>query len=121
VVSVFSDRTRSDDSPLSGETMYNFLDRVAGPVWDRIRQLIDDWVNGYSPDDQAEMVARLRNSRDTAFTAAYWELLLYHGLKALGFKVTCHPVVSGDYKTSGLPRGRRRVLVLSGSEDSRRR
>jgi hypothetical protein len=78
--------------------MYTFLDRVAGPVWDRIRQLIEEWVKGYCPDDQAEMVARLRNKRDIDFTAAYWELLLYHGLKALGFEVTCHPEVAGTTK-----------------------
>jgi hypothetical protein len=75
--------------------MYAFLDRVAGPFWDRIRQLIEDWVNDYCPDDQAEMIARLHNKSDIDFTAAYWELLLYHGLKALGFEVTCHPEIAG--------------------------
>ena len=42
MASVFSDRTRLDASPLSGESMYAFLDRVAGPFWDRIRQLINE-------------------------------------------------------------------------------
>jgi hypothetical protein len=95
---VFSDRTRLDASPSSGESMYAFLDRVAGPFWDRIRQLIEDWVNDYCPDDQAEMVARLRTKSDIDFTASYWELLLYHALKALGFEVTCHPKVAGTTK-----------------------
>jgi hypothetical protein len=76
VTPVFSDRTRLDASPSSGESMYAFLDRVAGPFWDRIRQLIEDWVNDYCPDDQAEMVARLRTKSDIDFTASYWELLL---------------------------------------------
>ena len=90
-----SDRERSDASPSSGESTYAFLDRVAGPFWDRIRRLIEDWVNDYCPDDQAEMVGRLQSGIDINFTAAYWELLLYHGLKALGFEVTCHPEVAG--------------------------
>jgi hypothetical protein len=94
VASVFSHRTRLDASPSSGESMYAFLDRVAGPFWDRIRQLIEDWVNDYCRDDQAEMM-RLHNKSDIDFTAAYWELLLYHGLKALGFEVTCHPKIGG--------------------------
>jgi hypothetical protein len=74
--------------------MYAFLDRVAGPVWDRIRQLIEDWVSDYCPDDRAEMAARLRSKRDIDFTAACWELLLFHGLRALGFEVTCHPEIA---------------------------
>jgi hypothetical protein len=79
--------------------MYAFLDRVAGPVWDRIRQLIEDWVTDYNAGDRAEMVTRLQSGKDDiAFTAAYWELLLYQGLKALGFKVTCHPQVAGTTK-----------------------
>jgi hypothetical protein len=98
VASVFSDRTRQDASPLSGESMYTFLDRVAGPFWDRVRRLIEDWVNAYCPDDQTEMVARLHTKSDIDFTAAYWELLLYQGLKALGFEVTCHPEVAGTTK-----------------------
>lgn len=98
MASVFSDRTRLDASPASGESIYAFLDRVAGPFWDRIRQLIEDWVNDYCPDDQAEMIARLHNKSDSDFTAAYWELLLYHGLKTLGFEVTCHPEIAGTTK-----------------------
>jgi hypothetical protein len=61
VVSVFSDRTRSDTSPLSGESMYAFLDPVAGPVWNRIRKFIEDWLNGYCLTDQAEIVGRLHS------------------------------------------------------------
>jgi hypothetical protein len=98
VVSVFSDRMRSDTSPLSGESMYAFLDRVAGPVWDRIRRLLEEWVNGYCLTGQAEIIERLHSKRDIDFTAAYWELLLYHGLKALGFDVSCHPEVAGTTK-----------------------
>lgn len=92
---VFSDRNRTNTSPLSGESMHSFLDRVAGPVWDRIRQLIEDWVNDHCPDGQTDLVGRLRSGDDIAFTAAYWELLLYQGMKALGFEVTCHPEVAG--------------------------
>jgi hypothetical protein len=36
--------------------------------------------------------------------AAYWELLFYHGLKALGFEVSCHPEVAGTTKRPRLPR-----------------
>jgi hypothetical protein len=99
MVLVFSDRQRLDASPRSGESTYAFLDRVAGPVWDRIRQLIEDWVTDYNAGDRAEMVTRLQSGKDDiAFTAAYWELLLYQGLKALRFEVTCHPQVAGTTK-----------------------
>lgn len=83
---------------MSGESMYAFLDRVAGPVWDRIRDLIEEWVKGYCPTGQTEIVERLHSKRDIDFTSAYWELLLYHGLKAIGFDVSCHPAVAGTTK-----------------------
>jgi hypothetical protein len=95
---VFSDRQRSDPRPSSGEPLYTFLDRVAGPFWDRIRQLIEDWANDYSPGERADVVGRLQNRRDIDFTGAYWELFLHQGLKALGFEVTCHPEVAGTRK-----------------------
>jgi hypothetical protein len=60
-----SDRTRSDTSPLSGESMYAFLDRVAGLVWNRICKLIEDWLNGYCLTDQAEIAERL-HSKETS-------------------------------------------------------
>jgi hypothetical protein len=99
VALVFSDRQRSDSSPRSAESQYAFLDRVAGPVWDRIRQLIENWVSDYSAGDRPEMIARLQGRKDDiAFAAAYWELLLYQGLKTLGFEVTCHPQLAGTTK-----------------------
>jgi hypothetical protein len=102
VAPVFSSRPRLDASPSSGEPTYAFLDRVAGPVWDRIRHLIEAWANDYSPADRADLVRRLQSRDDLEFTAAYWELLLFHGLKALGFEVTCHPEVAGTTKRPDL-------------------
>lgn len=95
---VFPDRKRLDASPRGGESMFAFLDRVAGPFWDRVRQLLEIWVHDYSPDDRADLVGRLRSGRDLDSIAAYWELMLYHGLKALGFQVACHPEVPGTSK-----------------------
>src|ERR1022692_3745375 len=91
---VFSDRQRSDPRPRAGESQYAFLDRIAGPFWDRIRQLIDAWADGYSPADQTDVVRRLQSADDLQFLGAYWELLLFHGLKAMGFQVSCHPEVA---------------------------
>ena len=75
--------------------MYAFLDRVAGPVWDRIRHLIEAWAKDYSPDGRADVVRRLQSREDLEFLGAYWELFLFHGLRALGFDVSCHPEVPG--------------------------
>jgi len=95
---VFSDRERLDASPSSGESLYSFLDRVAGPVWDRIRQLIEDWASDYSPANREQLVGRLKSRRDIDVTGAYWELLLYYGLSALGFAVTPEPEIPGTTK-----------------------
>ena len=60
---VFSDRQRSDPRPSAAEPMYAFLDRVAGPVWDRVRQLVEGRVNDYSPGDRADVVRRNSKSK----------------------------------------------------------
>jgi hypothetical protein len=95
---VFSDRERLDAGPSSGESMYAFLDRVAGPVWDRIRQLIENWAGDYSPGNRDQLVGRLKSHRDMDVIGAYWELLLYHGLRALGFVVSSEPGIPGTTK-----------------------
>jgi hypothetical protein len=78
--------------------MHEFLDRVAGSFWDRVRALLEQWVQDYCPEDRDEMVRRLQTGTDLDFHGAYWELLLYHGLKALGFTVECHPQIDGTEK-----------------------
>jgi hypothetical protein len=98
VALVFSDRERVDASPSSGEPLYAFLDRVAGPVWDRIRQLIEDWASDFSSDNRDQLVGRLKSRRDIDVIAAYWELLLYHGLRSLGFAVNSEPEIPGTTK-----------------------
>jgi hypothetical protein len=35
----------------------------------------------------------LQSADDLQFLGAYWELLLFHGLRALGLRVSCHPEV----------------------------
>ena len=90
-------------SPSSGESTYAFLDRVAGPFWDRIRRLIEDWVNDYCPDDQAEMVGRLQSGIDINFTAAIGSCCLprTEGTRIRGDL----PSGGGRYnKATGLPR-----------------
>jgi hypothetical protein len=42
VALVFSDRKRLDASPRGRESAFAFLDRVAGPFWDRVRQLLEE-------------------------------------------------------------------------------
>lgn len=87
MATVFSDRERVDTSPRGRESTFAFLDRVAGPFWDRVRQLLEDWVNDYSPAGRAELVGRMRRGSDLDFIGAYWELMCYYGLRALGFQV----------------------------------
>ena len=66
---VFSDRERLDARPSSGESMYTFLDRAAGPVWDRTRQLIENWASAFA-DHGPQGSCRTRYSTTSSTSTA---------------------------------------------------
>lgn len=78
-VTIFSPDARDDPSPAShGESHAQFLDRVLGPYWDQVRDLIEDWFSRLCPDARADLLGRLR-SKDLR----------------MGYVVTCHPQLAG--------------------------
>ncbi|MCU1359964.1 MAG: hypothetical protein JWN99_1253 [Ilumatobacteraceae bacterium] len=88
---IFTSRERTDRSPRhSDATTFQFLDRIAGPYWDRVRGLIEEWVANYPASDRGEVVTRLR-ADSVSFRSAHWELYLAALVRAHGGTVTCHP------------------------------
>lgn len=94
--SIFGSATRTDPSPSRhAESTYAFLSRVAGPVWDQCRALIDDWLAAYPVEGRASVAARLRSNDDWVFTSAFWELYLHEMYRRDGWTIVIEPPIPG--------------------------
>ncbi|WP_370325524.1 hypothetical protein [Euzebya sp.] len=95
-MTIFSRTTRTDPSPAShGDSHFQFLDRVSGPYWDQVRDLIEDWFSRLCTDAQADVRGRLRSKDDRQFAGAFFELYIHECLFRMGYSVTCHPELEG--------------------------
>ena len=93
---VFDKLGRTDGSPaLEGEGHFGFLNRAQGPVFDRIRRLVDDWYQRYPLAGRADLRGRLRSDDDRAFIGAFWELYQAESLTRRAFEIRLHPDVPG--------------------------
>ncbi len=87
---------RTDASTASyGEDMYTFLDRVAGPFWDEVRSVLDDWFSRLPEESRPGLGGMLR-SGGHGFWSAYWELLLHEVFLGVVDAIEVDPVVLGD-------------------------
>lgn len=95
-MTIFSATTRTDPSPAShGDSQFQFLDRVAGPYWDQVRDLIEDWFPRLCQDAQASVRGRLRSKDDRQSKGAFFELYIHECLLRMGYSVTCEPELRG--------------------------
>ena len=95
-VALFTTRSRIDSAPKrEGESRFGFLDRVAGPFWDRLRSMIDTWFASYPVAHATDLLARVQ-SDDDQLDAAWWELYLHQVLTGTGRTVIVHPDVAGS-------------------------
>lgn len=91
---LFTSHTRDDVSPSRhGESTFEFLSRVAGPVWDQCRALITQWLDDYPASDRWGLRARLRSADDRVFTSAFWELYLHEMYRRDGWAIKIEPMV----------------------------
>jgi len=98
-MTMFKNWQRTDPSPAHhGEPLSTFLDRVAQPLFERVRDLINLWIDALPDDAKQDLVARLRSPIDDAFRAAFWELYVHQALVRCGFDVAIHPTVEGTLK-----------------------
>lgn len=122
------DRERTDSDPgRACETTFEFLDRVSGPVWNRVRALLNDWVASLPATSHAHTISRLKSPEGWVVRSAYWEVYLFNLLRLSGAQPTPHPDVDGtthkpDFLVEGL--GQPFYLearVLEHDEDTARR
>ncbi|HET6791556.1 MAG TPA: hypothetical protein VFI35_08240 [Actinomycetota bacterium] len=93
---VFDDIDRVDSSPSKhAEPAFVFLNRVAGPFWDRTRSTVSDWFGRLPVDMQPDVLGRLRSGDDRQLSGAFWEMYVHEALSREGFDLVPHPVVPG--------------------------
>ncbi|MFD8560550.1 hypothetical protein ACFV1N_25030 [Streptosporangium canum] len=104
-MNIFSAVERTDPSPAGhGDSHSQFIDRVAGPFWDQVRDLIEDWFSQLCSDAQADVRGRLRSRNDRQSKGAFFELYLHECLLRMGYTVTCHPEIDGtSHRSDGNP------------------
>lgn len=89
---LFTHRQRTDASAKTNrESEFAFMDRSARPEIERVRQFLEELVQGYPSEEQAELAARIRSGDDTHFKSSAFELLLYAFLVRLGYSLRPHP------------------------------
>lgn len=86
--SLFSARIRSDDRPRAwGEPSYAFLDRAAGPRWQRVRDTLDAWYLRLPEAARRDLRNRFVLDAELAHAGAFWELWVHEAHRRLGFDV----------------------------------
>ncbi|SPM34775.1 hypothetical protein MRAB57_2596 [Mycobacterium rhizamassiliense] len=89
---IFDDFLRTDPAPAyDTESSYDFLNRVAGPQWELVRNLIEQWFADYPVAAQADLRGRLQNDDYAQHIGAWWELYTYTLFCRLGYRVSTHP------------------------------
>jgi hypothetical protein len=86
---LFTDgRARTDRSTVRvSEFQHSFLDRAPGPLWQRVRDLLETWVDAYPVEHRESIVRRLKLPREDGHRGAWWELYVYSLFRALGATV----------------------------------
>lgn len=80
-----------------GEGSYSFYNRSARPEVDRLRALLQRWLDTYPEEGRQELAGRFRADY-RSFDSAFFELYIYALLAALNHKVTLHPIVPGTLR-----------------------
>ena len=85
-----------DEVELSGgpcretESTFQYLNRAKGPVWQRVRDLAEQWYADY-PDETGDLRSRFRRNDPHQHVPAWWELYTYTLFCLLGYLVEVHP------------------------------
>ncbi|MFH8792985.1 hypothetical protein [Streptomyces sp. NPDC017941] len=92
---VYTSQSRTDASPKrAAESESEFLTRIAGPYWDQVRDVINEWWSHLPDQDQPGMRSRLRDrNSDTNVYSALWELYLHEMLLGSGCTVEIEPKI----------------------------
>lgn len=89
---LFEDKERTRHEPKkNGETDFGFYDSCARPEMETYRQLVNGWIAEFPEAEQAEMIARMKDSDSVYYQAALAEVTMHAALVKQGYKVGIHP------------------------------
>ncbi len=107
---LFDDKPRNFTNPaLRAETSYSFLNRTSRPEFERIRRMLERWVERLPDKQRRDVVGRMRHNGlgsqqdETQFNAAMFELFLHEFLIGTGARVLAAPTIDGltpDFKVT---------------------
>lgn len=86
---------------LGAESHFHFYNRSALPAVDRLRKMLQRWVNRLPVSKQKDIVNRMRHTgtgsrtNDRSFDSAFFEMALHEFLRGTGRYVEVEPVVDG--------------------------
>jgi hypothetical protein len=96
---LFEDFDRTDPPPgTRSESLFHFLNRVAGPDWEAVRAVMNDWFTRWAVDAKADLRGRFRDDNPHQSIGAFWELYLHELHLRLGFQLERDPDVPGTTK-----------------------
>ena len=101
-IRLFDEKLRNYTKPSRrAETTYSFLDRSSLPEFERVRRMLERWVERLPNKHQQKTVANMRHKRlgsakdQAQFNAAFFELFLHEFLLGAGGEVIVEPIVDG--------------------------
>jgi hypothetical protein len=110
---LFDNVARSDTSPKTNlESLYQFLNRRAGPPWDRVRSEAEKWYEAFPRAERNHLRTRFQEDDVHQHLPAWWELYTYNLFQRLDYAVKVHPQLSASTKRKKNPD----FLVSRGSE-----
>ena len=124
---LFEDKPRDYTRPARrAETTYSFLDRSSLPEFERIRCMLERWVERLPKEHQQKAVANLRHKApgsgkdENQFTEAFFELFIHEFLTGTGGEVLIDPIIDGltpDFiVTEELTSGSRIIYVVEATD-----
>jgi hypothetical protein len=110
---LFDNVARSDTSPKTNlESLYQFLNRRAGPSWDRVRSEAEKWYEAFPRAERNHLRTRFQEDDVHQHLPAWWELYTYTLFQRLDYDVKVHPQVSASTNRKKNPD----FLISRGSE-----
>ncbi|MEV7032574.1 hypothetical protein AB0N99_20450 [Streptomyces sp. NPDC093272] len=97
---VYIGRNRTDTAPKrASESDAEFFERIAGPFWDQVRDVINEWWSHFPPDGQPGLRSRLRDrNSDANVFSALWELYVHEMLRGSGWTMEIEPQIGTEGK-----------------------
>ena len=99
---LFDDKPRNYTKPSRrAETTYSFLDRSSLPEFEKVRRMLERWIERLPNKHQQKTVANMRHkapgsAKDQAqFNAAFFELFLREFLLGTGGEIQVEPMIDG--------------------------